>query len=400
MRQVARMTARCGPPGEALLGSSADVSDSTVLVAGGGFAGVGAAAALVAAGVDVVLCEQGRGLGGRVCTRHVRDSRGLCFDHGCQYFAPKPGSPFVGLLADLEMQGVVKRWALGRLGTVECRDQRLEATTFTPWETGKVAWVGVPSMSSVGKHLLVEAARQPGAGQLTVALGTRVAPGTLRRDDGAWLAETHGKSTPDERRSTRHAYVLAMGSASSTFNVISSVSPQLAAPAGQVQANCCWALMVAFAQPMLGAGGAQLPFDGCLVQGSEAIAWIANNSSKPGRASGSVECWVVHAAAEWSNARRNADADAVAGELLAAFTQCMAHASPGMPAVVHREAFRWNAAFPLSVADSGGASCFVDGDAGIGLGGDWCVGPRAGDAWHSGRMVAQAVLRTMAAGRV
>ena len=397
-RQVARMTARCGPPGEAVLGSSGDVVDSTVLVAGGGFAGVGAATILLVAGVDVLLCEQGRGLGGRVCTRHVRDNRGLAFDHGCQYFAPKQGSPFAEVLVELERQGVVQRWASGRLGTVECRNQRLEAFTFTPWEPGKVAWVGVPSMSSVGKHLLLEAAKQPGAGKLTVALGTRVAPGKLRRDGDAWLADTHAKGTPDERRSTRHAIVLALGSASSTANIVSPVSPQLAAPAGRVQANCCWALMVAFVQP-IAAGGAQLPFDGCLVQGSDAIAWMANNSTKPGRASGSVECWVVHAAAEWSNARRDADADAVAGELLAAFAECMAPAE-GMPPVVHREAFRWNAAFPLSVADSGGAACFVDGQAGLGLAGDWCVGPRAGDAWHSGSMAAQAVLRTMAGGRV
>ena len=330
-----------------------------------------------------------------MCTRHVRD-KALLLDHGCQYFAPKPGSPFADLLVELERQGVVERWASGRLGTVECHDQRLAASTFTPWSADKQAWVGVPSMSTVGKHLLVDAARQPGAGKLTVALGTRVAPGTLRRDGDAWLAETHAKSTPEQRRSTRHRFVMALGSASSTFNIVSPVAPQLAAPAGMVQANCCWALMVAFAQPVT-AGVAHLAFDGALVHGSDAIAWVANNSTKPGRRQpgSATECWVVHASPEWSNARRDAAADTVVGELLAAFAECMGQQS--MPAVVHLEAFRWNAAFPLSVADSGGAGCFVDAQAGLGLGGDFCVGPRAGDAWHSGRMAAQAVLRAMAA---
>ena len=374
--------------GEALLGSSADVCDSTVLISGGGFAGVGAAMALVQAGVDTLLCEQGRGLGGRVATRRVRDSD-LQFDHGCQYFAPKPGTAFETLALDLEAAGVLARWAAGRIGTVSCAaDGRFDTATFVPNEAGKTTFVGVPSMSAVGKHLLTTAARQPGAGALTVALGTRVAPGSLRRDGELWTAETHAKNKPDDRVRTRHRYVLALGSASSTFNVVSPVADALAAPAGRVQANACWALMVALASPLT--GKTRPPFDGAMVTNSQSLAWVALDSSKPGRSSrAAAECWVVHAGPEWSNARRDVDADAVASELLEAFVHAFGASSPE---VLYKEAFKWNAAFPLSVADSAGAGCFVDTQAAVGLAGDWCIGPRAGDAWQSGQMASRALL--------
>jgi predicted NAD/FAD-dependent oxidoreductase len=50
-----------------------------------------------------------------------------------------------------------------------------------------------------------------------------------------------------------------------------------------------------------------LPFDGALVAGSSAVAWLARDSSKPGRVapggSGGGEAWVLHATPDWSNGR-------------------------------------------------------------------------------------------------
>jgi predicted NAD/FAD-dependent oxidoreductase len=291
------------------------VRDSSVLVVGGGFSGVGAAAALVEAGVDVLLAEQGRGVGGRVATRHVRGSQ-LSFDHGAQYFAPRPGTAFHELLRALELDGSVARWGGGRLGTLQPGGGSLLQTSFRPWDASKEAFVGVPSNSVVGRAILQRAAAASGAGRLTVAAGTRVAPGSLRRaDDGrSWLVDTHPKATPQAATTTRHGFVLACGSASSTYNIVSPTAPLLAAAAKEVKANPCWALMVAFARPLF-----PLPraWDGALVEGSPDISWLACDSSKPRRAPG-AEAWVVHAAPGFDTATDIPAAGGGGGEAAAA----------------------------------------------------------------------------------
>ncbi len=135
------MRAAASSRDDSLIEGPAAVRDSAVLISGGGMSGLGAAATLVAAGVDTVLCEQGRGLGGRVCTRRVR-GQPLSFDHGCQYFAPK-AEPFAAVLAELESAGIVARWGEGgRLGAVACDAAgRIDWRTYVPHEPSKVRWV-------------------------------------------------------------------------------------------------------------------------------------------------------------------------------------------------------------------------------------------------------------------
>lgn len=391
-RRLVGQALRVMSAADSFAGGPAAVCDSTVLVSGGGMSGVAAAATLVAAGVDVCLVEQGRGLGGRVATRRVR-GHDFTFDHGCQYFAPKPSDPFAAVLASLAEAGVVARWGEGgRLGTLRCdATGRLDLPTYAPHEPEKRAFVGVPSMSAVGRHLALAAAAQPGAGALTVALGTRLAPGSLQpAPGGGWVAGTHAKAEPEALKQTRHRHVIAAGSASSTFNVINPVAAPLAAQAGSVTASPCWALMVAFAVPL---SAALLPFDGALVESSAAIAWAARNSSKPGRQSGAAETWVVHATAGWSASRRGLAPEACARELLQQWLACVGVAAEAAPEVLYLESFLWNAAFPLNpLGLPTDTACTMDTATGLGLCGDWCVGPRAGDAWASGAAAARAVL--------
>ena len=377
---------------DSLLGGPEAVRDTTVLVVGGGMSGLGAAVTLVSAGVSTLLVEQGRGVGGRVCSRRVRSHGELSFDHGCQYFAPKPGDPFASVLAELESAGVVARWgAGGRLGSVSCDAAgRLDWSSFVPQPPSKAAFVGVPTASGVGRHLLANAVARPGAGALAVATGTRAAPESLRRDGDAWLVSTHPKPEPGKTTTTRHSVVIAAGSASSTFNVINPVAASLATAAGAVRADACWGLLVAFAAPLFGDGCVA---DGVLVSGSSSLAWIARNSSKPGRQTDSgADCWVVHATPLWSNERRELKADAAAQALLQEFIAACGFASA--PPAVHVEAFLWNAAFPLNPASTA-EGCYADASLRLAMAGDWCIGPRAGDAWASGVAAAGAVLRDM-----
>ena len=66
-----------------------------------------------------------------------------------------------------------------------------------------------------------------------------------------------------------------------------------------------------------------------------------------------------------------------------------------MQAPVYQEAFRWNAAFPLNPAAAPGGF-YADEALQLGMCGDWCVGPRAGDAFESGVALAKWHLATMA----
>ena len=247
-------------------------------------------------------------------------------------------------------------------------------------------------MSAFGRHVLASAVAAPGAGKLTVAAGTRAAPGSLRRDGEAWLVDTHPKQDASATTTTRHRAVLAAGSASSTFNVIAPVAPQLAAAAGEVRANACWGLMVAFQTPL----ECGFAFDGALVSGSAAVAWAARDSSKPGRGGGfggGAECWVVHATPEWSNERKALKAEEAARLLLIEWCKaCGLHAATTQ--TLYCEAFLWNAAFPLNPAAPPEA-CFADAGLRLAMCGDWCVGPRAGDAWASGVAAANAIMRDM-----
>ena len=125
------------------------VRDSTVLISGGGMSGLGCAVTLVAAGIDTVLCEQGRGGGGRVCTRRVRGET-FTFDFGCQYFAPKAGDAFAAPLAQLVAEGVAAPWGDGgRLGALACDAHgRIDWASYAPHEPSKAratqAFVLVP----------------------------------------------------------------------------------------------------------------------------------------------------------------------------------------------------------------------------------------------------------------
>ena len=58
------------------------------------------------------------------------------------------------------------------------------------------------------------------------------------------------------------------------------------------------------------------------------------------------------------------------------------------PVSVYAEAHKWHNAYPLN---PWGSRCFSDAALGLVVGGDWCVGPRAHDAYDSGlAMAAQA----------
>jgi hypothetical protein len=158
--------------------------------------------------------------------------------------------------------------------------------------------------------------------------------------------------------------------------LLSGLTP-LTEPLRTVAMTPCWAVMLAFAKPL------DLPFDGAFVHDAE-ITWAARNTSKPGR--DGVECWVLHASADWSQANLDATPATVIARLQAAFSTA---AGQTLPSPSMASAHRWchaRAQQPLA------AGCLWDPCSRIGICGDWCHGSRIEGAFLSGAAMAGRIL--------
>jgi predicted NAD/FAD-dependent oxidoreductase len=139
----------------------------------------------------------------------------------------------------------------------------------------------------------------------------------------------------------------------------------------------CWAVMLAFAEPL------DLPFDGAFVHDAE-ITWAARNTSKPGREG--QECWVLHASAVWSQANISATPETVISCLSASFSTAAGQTLP-QPRLVSAHRWRYAQAQQPLVVD-----CLWDRRSRIGICGDWCHGSRIEGAYLSGAAMAGRIL--------
>ncbi len=81
---------------------------NTCIVIGAGMTGLTAARELTAQGWDVTVLDKGRGVGGRMATRRIENSRA---DHGAQYFSVRTPE-FKGAIQDLQAHDVAEAWDL------------------------------------------------------------------------------------------------------------------------------------------------------------------------------------------------------------------------------------------------------------------------------------------------
>ena len=114
------------------------------------------------------------------------------------------------------------------------------------------------------------------------------------------------------------------------------------------------------------------------------IAWLARESSKPGR--GGIERWTVQASAAWSTEHLEDDAERAKAKLLKAFAEITNIRAEPAYAQVHR----WRYA---KTDKALGKSYLWDKESGIGVCGDWCLGHRVEDAFVSGLELALSALK-------
>lgn len=303
-------------------------------IVGAGMAGLSCADALRDAGHAVTLFDKGRGPGGRMSTRRLQTPLGeVTVDHGAQYFTARdPG--FQRLVESWADLGIAARWP----------------------QAGADAWVGVPTMNAIVKRMACAHA---------VAWGHLVR-GVARKNDEWWLTGESGELGPFD------SVILAIP-AEQAATILSLHDFSMTRTALMARSQPCWTGMFVFDRKLDGVPS--------IIRDAGDIAWAARNSAKPGRAE--PETWVVQASAPWSSAKLEASADVVIKLLLAALSDA---AGTPVPKPIAALAHRWR--YALSAGTGDGA--LWNPALGLGVCGDWLLGPRVECAWLSGRMLAQA----------
>lgn len=309
------------------------------IVIGAGMAGLTCSNLLQKAGMDVLVLEKSRAHGGRMSTRVVADE-GLTFDHGAQYVRGR--SPeFLAMVEMLKQEGSVAPW--------------------TPDGGQDFNADGV----IVGQPLMRDF-MAPVANALTIHFNVQVE--RAERWGGLWhLTTDKGSVAAKHVISTVPSPQAARLFADHDLGLLDDV---VMAP--------CWALMAAFDHPL------KSHFD-CRRHASDALGWVARNSTKPGRSD--TETWVAHARPEWSETHLEMSREEIAPLLLVELTKALDLDELPNPRWVR--AHRWRYAQTIKPLDQ---DYLTRADGTLLIGGDWCIGARVEAAFTSGAAMVNALL--------
>ena len=337
-----------------------------IAIVGAGMAAITCARTLVQAGHRVTVLEKSDSVGGRMSSRN---SAFGTFDHGAQYFTVRDAR-FAQALQTTPK--ICKPWSANTVRVLDAH--------------GMVAAAGLPAreahmVPSPGMNSLVKEWAKP---LLNVELQTRViAMEADALNPKQWQLRTTGADDSAQVYSGFDAVVLAIPSPQAQALLATcKKGAALGRQISKVTIDPCWTLMLAFPQAMQPNMWTLGPQWNAARSTHHRVAWLARESSKPGR--GPIERWTVQASAAWSQEHLQDDPKRVQGKLMKAFTEITGiRAEPA-----HVDIQRWlyaKTAKPL------GKSHLWDAKAGLGVCGDWCLGHRVEDAFVSGLELALAI---------
>ena len=154
-------------------------------------------------------------------------------------------------------------------------------------------------------------------------------------------------------------------------------APDLAASATTAIYDPCLALMLAF-EDELAKRLDHLAHDARLADGVE---WLAYDGGKPGRRGATM---VVHASGTWTPPRLEEAREDIGSLMTEIVRQRL-----DLPEPLFQSAHRWRFSRVAQKAEPG---TLYDGDAKIGIAGDWCAGPNVEAAFMSGLECAESLL--------
>lgn len=337
-----------------------------IAIVGAGMAGITSARTLAQAGHDVTVFEKSAGASGRMAST---DTAFGSFDTGAQYFTVRDPRFELALATAPD---AARRWSANAVRVLDEHGEVSSPSLPHP----EPHWVGVPAMNR-----LVRDWAAPLQAQGRLLTQTRV--NALQRDTlqpHRWQLHTAGDDGSSQVHAGFDAVLLALPAPQAAELLAGVPSASALSEALQpVHIAPCWTLMLAFpqaAQPGLTTLGPQW---NAARSTHHRIAWLARESSKPGRSL--IERWTVQASDVWSSEHLDDTPERIQGKLHRAFVDITGiHAEPSHIAVK-----RWRHAKTLKAL---GQTHLWDPANGIGLCGDWCLGHRVEDAFVSGLSLA------------
>ena len=339
-------------------------------VIGAGMSGIACARTLLQAGHQVRLFERNETVGGRMASV---DTPFGSFDTGTQYFTVR--DPRFALALQTTPHAA-KPWSANAVRVHDAMGRVVEAAL----PSHEAHWVGTPTMDS-----LVQAWAQPFVQSGALVLNTAVS--AIERDAldaKRWQLRTSGPGDAQQVFSGFDTVLLAVPAAQALRLLqASALAAGLSEQIAKVTVAPCWTLMLAYpqaVQPTLSHLGPQW---NAALSTHHRVAWLARESSKPGRSA--IERWTVQASAQWSREHMTDDAARVQAKLRKAFAEVTGiRVDPS-----HASVQRWNHAKTESPL---GKAFTWDARQRIGACGDWCLGHRVEDAFLSGLQLALKVL--------
>jgi predicted NAD/FAD-dependent oxidoreductase len=308
----------------------------TVAVVGAGLAGAACARALAAAGVPVVVHDRARVPGGRMASRRLQ---GRAVDLGASYLTARDEG-FRRVVADWQRRGLVRPWtdAFHVAGPERLQERK----------TGPLRYGTPGGLRSLVADLLQDVDVRQESTVSAVGPGPRV--------DG----QEHD------------AVVLALPDPQALPLLDASMTAERAAVKDRT-----WEPVLALAAGW-GTRGWDPSFDGCFVNGSDVLGWVADDGRRRGDGAAVL---VAHSTSPFA-AERLADPAAAGPPMVAALRALLAVPAPDWTHVQ-----RWTFARPVDARDD----LFHLGPARVGLCGDGWGAPRVETAWVSGTRLGRAL---------
>ena len=312
-----------------------------IAIIGAGLSGLTAAINLDRT-ADITLFEKSKRPGGRICTRYV-DSYN--FDHGAQFFTAR-SVEFKEFLKPLIKSGVVDNW---KARLIEVKDNRI--ISRQQWSDDLPRYVGVPSMSAIGKYL---------SKNLNIKLNLEV---SIQKSPKGWNVIDCDGEVFDH-----YDWVISSIPAEQSLKLLPDCFSHHDA-LKQKKMFGCYSLMLGFDEAL------DLDWDAAQLTGTD-ISWIAVNNSKPGR-SGDYSL-LVHSTNDWAEEHLDDDVDTVKEYLCSQVAEIIGQ---NVYSAQHVDLHRWRYA---NIPRQDQNTLYIDSESKLAACGDWCKKGRIEEAFRSG----------------